>query len=417
MDRPLEKPPIYRRRTAVAIAGVIVGIAAVCIWARATFSENTLRLPRTKISVGTVARGAFRDFIPLRMTIVSRDIVFVDAAEGGRVESVHVNPGDIVTKGQPLVSLSNTRLELQVLEQEGRLIESLTQVQNYQTSLAQNRLSNELSLKEIEYNIKRLTRSLGRRQVLAKDGIISRESVDEIEDELESLKRKHELQALSNREQEDLRLKQMPQIAAQISSLQRDMVITRSKLESLIVRAPSEGRLTTIDLKIGQTLHEGDRLAQVTRDTGFRLTQQVDEFYLGRLRVGLQGAVQVEGKEWPIHLSRVYPQIKEGSFTVDFEFAGTAPTNLLPGQTVVGKLTLGNTQNAVFVPTGPYLEQTGGAWVFVLLGDGSGASRRAIELGRRNTEQIEVLGGLSPGDQFITSDYTGMERVSRVRFE
>jgi HlyD family secretion protein len=169
-----------------------------------------------------------------------------------------------------------------------------------------------------------------------------------------------------------------------------------------------------MDLKVGQNLKSGERLAELTPDTGNKLAASVDEYYLGRVHVGQAATVDLADQSVQLTVTRVYPQVKDGLFTVDLRFEGSAPTGLLPGEALQGKLALGTDSQGTLLPAGGFLERTGGDWVFVLAKDGKSAYRRTIKIGRRNAEQVEVLGGLAVGEQAIISDYTGLERIDRV---
>ena len=104
---------------------------------------------------------------------------------------------------------------------------------------------------------------------------------------------------------------------------------------------------------------------------------------------------EMGGATWHLRVTRVYPQVTDGTFTLDLTFTGSEPPGLLPGQNLQGKLTLGADQTGTIVPAGAFLERTGGDWIFVLTRDGSSARRRFIKIGRRNAEQVEVLNGLA----------------------
>jgi HlyD family secretion protein len=181
-----------------------------------------------------------------------------------------------------------------------------------------------------------------------------------------------------------------------------------------VVRAPVAGRLTDMDIKVGEIRNRGQRLGQIVADTGFKLQAQIDEYYLERVRAGQTGRVTIEGREVPVKITRVDPQVKNATFQVDIAFEGAMPRGLLPGQALEGRLTLGGDQPALVLPAGPFLERTGGDWVMVANAAGTGAERRRIRIGRRSAEQVEVLGGLAPGERVITSDYAGFEKVDRV---
>lgn len=413
MDRPIVRP--WWREPKWAYAGIgASAVFALTALTSLSVPQRSLRADRDRLTIATVIEGEFHDFIPLRAQVVPRETVYLDALEGGRVDRVFVEPGDFVTVGQPIVQFSNTELELNVLDREARLIESLTQLQLYQTQLEQNRLANDTALANIEYEIVRLTRASQRRKRLAANGMVPQEESQALQDELEHMLRLKPLQGESNERQNALRIRQLPQIDAQLEKLQKDIEITRSKLDNLMVRAPVDGRMTAIDLKVGENRNRGERLGEITPDSGFKLIAAVDEYYLGRLHKGQSATVKIDERDWPLRVVRVYPQVRGGTFNVDLAFEGTPPEGLLPGQAVQGKFALETKSNATMLPTGPFLQHTGGDWIFVLAEDGETAYRRRIRLGRRNIEQLEVLSGLEPGERVITSDYSSYEKVERI---
>lgn len=415
MDRPLHLPWWKRRRwQQLAIAAATVLLLAVVASVFFGNPQASVRLALASVTIAAAERGVFHDFIPLRGKVVPLDTVYLDALEGGRVERVLAQAGDFVTAGQRLVELSNTELELSVLEQEGRLIESITQLQARETQLEQNRVSNQQALTQIEFDITRLRRSLSRHSALVDRGLEAQEVKDNLQDELDRALKLQAMQTETNLHQEQLRQQQLPQVESQLVNLQQDLKITRSKLDSLTVRAPVAGRLTAMDLKIGENRNRGERFAEVTPDTGNKVAAEVDEFYLGRVRAGQTASLEIADRNWPLTVARVYPQVKDGTFTIDLTFGADEPANLLPGQALQGKLALGNDAPGIVLPSGAFLERSGGDWAFVLEPNGRTAQRRAIKLGRRNAEQLQVLSGIQSGERVITSDYTGLERVDRI---
>jgi len=413
MDSPITQPWWRKRRTvqAAVAVGVLV-LLGLSAWLLLGSPERTLRMETDKLTIAEVQKTQFHDFIPLRANVVAMNTVYLDAMEGGRVERILAQAGDTVTEGQPLVELSNTQLELDVLDREGRLIESLTQLQSYETQLEQNRISNQKALAQIQYDIVRLERSLANNTTLGT--FASKDSRATIEDELAHQRKLLPMQDESNRKQEELRLRQLPQIQNQTEKLRRDLTITHGKLDNLRVIAPVNGRLTSMDLKVGQNRNRGERFAEITPDTGFKLTAAVDEYYLSRVKTGQVADVEISEKPWAVKVSRIYPQVKDGTFNIDLQFVDRSPDELLPGQALQGKLALGEDREALVLPAGAFLERTGGDWVFVVSADGSSAHRRTIKPGRRNAEQLEVLQNLAPGDRVIISDYSSLERIERI---
>jgi HlyD family secretion protein len=235
-----------------------------------------------------------------------------------------------------------------------------------------------------------------------------------VQDELEYDLAIQPMQQEGNAKQEQLRVRQLPEIESQLVKLQEDLKITHGKLDNLTVRAPVSGRLTSMDLKVGESRNRGERFAEITPDTGFKLNASVDEYYLARVRAAQLAEVEIDNHTYEARVTRIYPQVKDGVFAVDLAFQGAEPAGLIPGETVQGRLSVGADEPALTLPAGAFLERSGGRWAFVLDPDGRSAQRRTIELGRRNADQVEVLGKLRAGDRIIISDYSGLEHIDRI---
>lgn len=419
MDRPVPHTgwsparwPLAAKLAAAILAPVIAILAAVALLAGS--GRATLRVPKAQVTIATVEHGIFHDLIPLRARVEPRETVYIDAIDGGRIDRVLVEPGDRVQQGQPLIELSNTNLALSVIQQESQLNQAISQLQQNEISLEQNALANDRALAEIEYRLVKLERSAARREGLVAGGATSREQHDEIADELAYYKRLRPIQAASAKRQSDMRDRLLPDIQRQLRNLRANLEVVQGKLAALIVRAPVEGLVTAIELKVGEHRNPGERLAEVTPESGMKLSADVDEFYLARVRTGQSATVDVDGTQVAATVRRVSPQVRNGQFSIDLDFAGASPPSLVAGETTQGRLQLGGDSPARLLAVGPFLERTGGDWVFVLAKDGDSAQRRQIKVGRRTAEQLEILSGLAPGEQVVTSDYTGLDRADRI---
>lgn len=414
MDRQIERPRWTRRRGLVAIGAVAGCILAGWGAVGLIGARSSVRVPAASVTIDTVRAGVFHDEAVLRAKAAPKDVIYLDALEGGQVERVLAHAGDMVREGQPLIQFRNTQLELDVLDREGRLVESITQLQSYEKQLEDTRLANARVSAEIDYNIVRLSRAAARRDTLLAKGFLSPEAHDQVHDELDYDRRLRPLQTESDRRQDALRQSQLPRIESELNNLRDSLKITKSKLDDLVVRAPIAGRLTDMDLYVGQIRGRGERLGQIVPDTGFKLKAPIDEYYLDRVRVGQSGEIDRDGRTYPLRVTLVDPQVKDATFQVELAFVGATPTGLLPGQALEGRLSLGGDRRALILPAGGFLERTGGDWAMVVDKSGRHALRRRIGLGRRNAEQVEVLSGLAAGERVITSDYTGFEKIDRV---
>jgi HlyD family secretion protein len=419
MDRKIQQrrwsPAGWPLPAKVALAaGALVLIALLAVKLIVGSGERTLRLPAAQASFATVEQGIFHDLISVRANVVPRETLYIDAIDGGRVDRVLVEAGDLVQQGQPMIELSNTNLALSVIQQESQLNQAISQLQQNEIALEQNKLSNERAAAEIDFSLVRLQRATARREGLVAKGATSAEQRDVIADELSYYQRLKPIQSESGKRQSDLRERLLPDIHRQLQNLRGNLDVVHGKLGGLIIRAPVAGRVTAIDLKVGENRNPGQRLAEVTPDSGMKLAAGIDEFYLARVHTGQTATIDFDGQPAQMTVRRVAPQVHNGQFTVDLDFAGASPRDLVAGAAASGHLQLGGDTPARILAVGPFLDRTGGNWVFVVDKGGTSAERRSIRVGRRTTAQLEILSGLAVGEQVLTSDYTGLEKVERV---
>ena len=414
MDIPVKRHFWQGRRTLLAAGGAGVLVSVVLLGLALAGARTSLRAPAVGVTIGTVETGVFHDFVTLRAKVVPRDVVYLGVLEGGQVSEVLAQSGDEVAAGQPLVKFRNTQLELEVLDREARLSESITQLQAYEKQLEDGRAANEKAVAQIDHDVVRLERDTNRLETLLAQGYVPRQKYEDVRDQLALNRKLLPLQISTNRTQDALRRQQLPQLRAELTTLRASLTVVRGKLDSLVLRAPVAGKVADMHLNVGEIHNRGDRLGQIVADGGYKIEARVDEYYLDRVRVGQTGEVEADGRAWPLRVTRVDPQVKDAAFLVELAFAGAGPKSVAPGQALEGKITLGGDRPGLLLPAGAFLEKSGGAWALVVSADGKQADRRRIRIGRRNADQVEVLEGLKPGERVITSDYTGFEKVERV---
>lgn len=418
MDRPVRKSR-WRSRPFVLGAGVVAVVCVIgfMIFAFAGPARRSVRVDARTLTIEPATQAVFHDFTPLQGKVAPKDTLYLDALEGGQVQEVLVQAGDRVTKGQPLVRFHNTQVERDVLQGEAYAAQSLTAAQSFETQLEASHANNERQLDQIDYDITRLRRASERRSGFKGQGVFPQEQLDQYEDELNYDLKLRPVQAATNKAQDELRRQQLPGIRQEISRLEESMTKARERLDDLVVKAPIAGRLTALDLKIGQNAKQGERLAELVPDTGFKVSANIDEYYLGRVKPGQTADGTLEGRNLKLKVIRIYPQVKDGMFIADLAFDGAAPSGLTPGEAVQGRLSLGGDQSALVLPAGAFLDRSGGDYAFVVSANGHYADRRRIKVGRRNSEEVEILSGLSPGDRVVTSDYESFEKLDRIDFK
>ncbi len=416
MDRAIEKTPWQKYRKSLGWVGGAVFVL-VLFWFFVPDSGRALKVKNDRIVVSTVSMGEFDDYIPVRGQVAPFKTVFLDAIEGGRVEAVYVEDGVQVEVGDLIIDLSNTQLQLNVLAREAEVTEQLNNLRNTELSLEQNRLEHKRNLVDISYHIIRLSREIERLQPLVEKDLIDDGTLERLRDEYDWYIAKREITLESQETDERLQKIQMEQLRIAGAQLEKNLEVASRNMEALNVRAPVAGKLTAFDLEIGQALSRGVNIGQIDDPTSFKVTANIDEYYLSRVDIEQTAALTVNGREFKLMVRKIYPQVKNGTFEVDMVFVGEEPDSIRRGQTLQLNLQLGSPSDSLLIPNGAFYQDTGGNWVFVVTVDGARAVKRDVRMGRRNLKYIEVLDGLEPGERVITSPYTNYLDMDRLELQ
>lgn len=415
MDRVVEKKMPLSHKAGFGIVGLL--LVAFAWWLVDTLLDGrSLSVDSQRIAISTVTTGTFEDYIPLRGRLIPRSTVYLDAIEGGRVDQVLVEDGALVEAGEPIAILSNTNLQLVVLGREAEVTEQLNFMRTIELQLEQNRLSHKRNLIEIDYQVKRLTRSIERQRELAVKDLVSQSTIDDLEDELKYYKDRREVTLESQATDARLQEQQLAQLRIAGEQLRSSLDFARKNLDDLNVRAPIAGKLSGFNIEVGQSIERGGRLGQVDDPDGFKLNVRIDEYYLGRVDLEQVAVAEHNNRSFDMEIAKIYPQVKDGQFEVDMAFS-EEPVGVRRGQTLQLRLTLGDNTGALLIPNGSFYQETGGNWIFVVSPDGSEAIKRPVRLGRRNTSFIEVLDGLEAGERVVTSPYTSYADMDRLSLD
>ena len=414
MDRVVERRRIDKRILIGGGAGAAV-LLILLFWLFAPSSDSQ-SVSRDRLTISAAQTGVFDDFLPLRAKVTPLVTVYLDAVEGGRVEKKLVEDGAQVTQGQMLAVLSNAELQLSTLEKQAEVEQQLNNMRSQELALTQTRNSNLRDLNQAETDLAKMRRQYDLQKALADKGFVATKTYNDTRDDLTYQQKRLDILRRSVAESEALQTSQLQQLRAASSSLAGSLGIARSSLGQLNIRAPVTGQLSGFEVQLGQSLQQGERIGQIDSAGADKLQADVDEYYLGRVAIGQTATADVDGKAYRLKVAKVYPQVRNGQFQIDLVFDGPEPSSMQRGQTVQAKLTLGDSSRAVLIPNGAFFNDTGGTWVFVVDGNGNSATKRQVQLGRRNADFIEVLGGLKPGERIITSSYSGLVDKDHLTF-
>jgi HlyD family secretion protein len=414
MDRVVVRKRLDKR---IVIGGAAAAalLLIILFWIFAPRSDS-MSVTKDRLTIATVQSGTFDDFLPLRGRVTPLVTVYLDAVEGGRVDQKLVEDGAHVTQGQMLAVLSNAELQLSTLEKQAEVEQQLNNMRSQELALTQTRNSNLRDLNQAQTDLAKARRLYQLQKPLAERGFVPMKTYNDTKDDLDYQSKRLEILKQSISQTEALQSSQLQQLRVASTSLNSSMGIARSNLGQLSIRAPVTGDLSGFDIQLGQSLQQGERIGQIDSTGGNKLQADVDEYYLGRVAVGQTATADIDGKTYRMKVAKVYPQVRSGQFQIDLLFVGPAPASVQRGQTVQTKLTIGDSSKAMLIPNGAFFSDTGGNWIFVVDKGGNGATKRQVQLGRRNADFIEVVEGLSPGERVITSSYSGLVDKDHLTF-
>jgi len=411
MDRRVARPVVTRTQLVTLIGSVLFVAAAAYGYVRYGL-ERTLSMDVERLVISTVQPGSFHDYIPITGNVQPRETVYLDAVDGGQVVELLVEEGAVVAAGQPLVRLNNTNLQLQVINSEAQLSEQLNRLTSTKLAFEQSRLRNTRDLIDMGFQVEQAAQRLKRMQSLSATGAIKRSDIEDSELDLQRLRDLLEAAKEARRVDESLQQEQMTQVNKTITQLNRNLTIARQNLDNLTIKAPIAGQLTSLEAHPGESKRPGERIGQIDQIDTYKVEAQIDEHYLPRAAMGQEATTTIDGREYRLQLAKLYSEVRERQFKVDLTFLGEPPKSVRRGQSLQLRLAIGASSQGLVVANGPFYEDTGGQWAFVV--DGSQGERRPIKLGRRNPESVEVLEGLRPNDRVITSSYESLKDFTRI---
>lgn len=382
-------------------------LIAVLLWLALNNFSATMTIEKRGLSIGEVRQAQFDDYVALDGSVVPIQVVQISSEEGGIVMEKVVDEGSHVAKGDVIVKLANSNLDLQILNAESELAEKQDMLRNTQLSLEQDQLNNRNEALQLEQDVATKKRAWKHQEALQQEQLNSREDYLKAKDDYDLAVKKNALIQQRLRKSQQLRQAQMDQMSDNLASMQRNVELVRQRKEGLNIRSSINGEVGVLDVELGQSIQPGQKIGVVNDLSDYKVEARVDEHYIDRVHPGLTATFTQNGKNYSLTVRKVYPEVHDSRFKVDFIFHGQRPTNIRTGQTYYLNLQLGESKQAILIPKGTFYSTTGGQWIFVLDKSGKKAYRRQISIGRQNPQYYEVLDGLQPGERVIISGYEG----------
>ncbi|NDV42018.1 efflux RND transporter periplasmic adaptor subunit [Flagellimonas sediminis] len=377
-------------------------------------SMSTFRTEKERLSIASVTAGKFDDYITINGNVAPIATIYMDAYEGGRVAEKLIEEGSMVKKGDIILKLENMNLYEQILASESNLALKQNDLRSTKLTFDSRQVEGKKSLATAQYDLQRSKRSYEQNQELYDGELISKEVYLKAKEDYELAKKQYEIVKLQTEQDDQLRETSLKGLDTDLERMRKTLSMVYERLDHLNVRAPADGQLGFLDAEIGQNIAQGQRIGQINVLTDFKIEADIDEHYIDRVKRDLSATLERNGNEYGLRLRKVYPEVRNGRFKVDLVFTGEKPETIRAGQSYNIRLQLGESNDALLLPKGGFFQSTGGQWVFVVEPNGNEAVKRNVRLGKQNSRYYEVLEGLEPGDQVITSNYDSFGDAERI---
>lgn len=405
MDIELKKKKYILPRKYWPWAGGGLLVTVILVWLATSNFSSTLRVDRRGLNIGTVENAQFDDYVSVDGSVVPIQVVQISPEEGGVVLEKTVEEGAHVKKGDVIVRLNNSNLDLEILNAESELAEKQNMLRSTQLSMEQDNLNNRNEALQLKMDVQTKRRAYKHQAALQKEELNSREEYLKAKEDYELAVQKEELIQQRLKKTNELNRSQVAQMTGDLASMRKNVELVRQRKAKLDVRSTIDGEIGLLDVELGQSISPGQKIGVINDLSDYKVEAQVDEHYIDRVHTGLQATFEQNGRKYRLRVRKVYPEVREGRFKIDFVFRGERPKNIRTGQTYYVDLQLGEAKKAIIIPKGTFYSVTGGSWIFVLDKDGRKAYRRKIRIGRQNPQYYEVLEGLEPGEKVIVSGY------------
>ncbi|WP_347174397.1 efflux RND transporter periplasmic adaptor subunit [Polaribacter uvawellassae] len=411
MDKQIQ--PKNKKTKKILLWGIPAVFLFVLVLVNMT-RKKQMNLKKDSISIREVIKGDFEDVILFNSTVEPTTSVLVNVIQGGSVSDIFVESGQTIKKGTPLLKVYNPNAELNYLTQETAMVEQINNLRNLRVNIKNQQLNLDQQLLSINNDFRNAKRQYELDSTLYQKEVIAKNDYKKTLQEYTFQKERNDVIKKSVSSEKESRNVQLTNIDTSLLNMEKSLQLLRKNKENFIVKAPVSGLLSSFNPILGESYNQGQPIGKMDVLDGYKLVAKVDEYYISKLREGINGSVAVNGKNYDVKLSKIYPEILSGQFKLEMSFKNDSlSSDVKRGMSLKSKVFLSGKSKALLLPKGLFYQSTNGKWVFVLNSDDK-AVKRTIKIGRENPFYYEILEGLEEGDRVITSNYDDYKNVEEV---
>ena len=311
MDKIIEKNRRFyiKKYGPYAIGGMVFVI--LLAWLGISNYTSVLKVDRRGLGIGEVKNEQFNDYVSLDGQVAPIQVVQLSPEEGGIVTERVVEEGAHVNKGDILVRLSNSNLDLQILQAESELAEKQNMLRNTQISMEQDRLNNQNEKLSLEMDMQRKQREYNQQKRLYDERLTAKEDYLKSQEDYELSQKKHQLITRRLAEDDKFRKAQVDQMQDNLDAMRKNVLLVRERKEHLNIRSQISGEVGLLDVELGQNIQPGQKIGVVNDLSDYKVQAKVDEHYIDRVHQGLTATFEQQGKRYTLKVRKVYPEVRE----------------------------------------------------------------------------------------------------------
>ncbi len=408
MDIKLPKKPWYVKYRLHLLGGAVL-LALIGYATSLQLRPKTLRTNVDADQIAQVCDGDFLEYVDVNGLVCPVTSVRVTASEGGTVERICCQNGDLLRRGDTILVLSNPKVLEEIASERRNYEHNQMQHRRQLIEMQQKSITLRQQALAADFELRKMAKNFELEQEEARMGVKSQAQLEVAREEYDYNRRRTQLTIESLRHDSVLNIVGRQLIEQEMSMEAQKLENSLARREALVVLAPTDGQIAGLGAVVGGQVSAGELLGEIGVLTDYKVTARLNEYYIDRIQDGQPATATYKGRSLALQVSRITPQVQDHTFAV--ELTGNllsedkSGTLLRPGLTLRLKIELGQSERRLIVPRGNFYAQTGGQWVMLVDESGRRAHRVPIRLGRQNAEHYEVLDGLHAGDRVLVSGY------------
>lgn len=415
MDIKLEKKPWYIRYRYYLAGAFLVCCGLIYVIVLAS-GPRRLRINAEHIQIEEVKQADFMEYVDVEGIVHPILTIIVNTREAGNVDQIIGEEGNLLKKGDTILTLTNPNLMREIEDQQDEWEKQRISYQEKALEMEQKSLTLKQQTLEAEYELNKIRKSFSLEKEEYAMGIRSKAQLEVSEDEYRYKTESTRLKLKSLQSDSSMTVIRKELLQNDRDREEKKLIRSRQRIEDLVVRSPIDGQLSFVKVTPGQQVAAGENIAEVKVMDQFKIHTSLSEYYIDRVTTGLPAAITYQGKRYPLKISKVIPEVKDRLFEVDLVFTGEMPENVRLGKSFRVQIELGQPEQALVVPRGNFYQQTGGQWIYKVNADKTRAVKVPVTIGRQNPRQYEITEGLQPGDLVIVSGYDTFGEAEELVF-